>query len=350
MNKTAMRAAVKSLKRFSKRAAFEIKKKAPGLLMFGGVATMVGGTVFACKATLKVADIVNDAADDMAYIDAIKNEGKVLSTGEIYTEELAANDKKTLKIQTIAKVAKCYAPAALLICLGIVGVCCGHKILSNRYTSMVVAYEGAKTAYMNARERAKEKFGDDVANEIFNPKTKKKVKAVDKDGNEYEKEIEVPELTGNFADGYHAVFCPETTRDFSDWNTMNAAFIIGQLSYLNRRLEEDGYLYLNDALEAFGLEKVPEGQVLGWIFDPNAEKFGENNHYIWLGPNIEDFVLDCENGHYDNVVESVWLEFIFNIDGNIVEKQLKNIDKDNSVMHSSTKYESNYLDFIVEKD
>ena len=26
-----------------------------------------------------------------------------------------------------------------------------------------------------------------------------------------------------------------------------------------------GYLFLNDVLDAFGLEKVPEGQVLGWI-------------------------------------------------------------------------------------
>lgn len=312
----------------------KISRNAPGLLMTGGILSMVGGTVSACKATLKVHDIVDEAVNTLHFIESLEGQNKPLKTGEIYTTELAEIDKKNLKIKTMVAVAKGYLPAITLIALGIVGICCGHTVLKQRYTTMIVAYEGIKTSFENYRKKVADKWGKEAENDIYyGEKTKKIVKAIDENGEVYDKEIET--RVGGCSDGYHVIFCPETTRDFSDWNTMNAAFIIGQLSYLNRKLHEDGYVYLNTALEAFGFETVPEGQVLGWIDSPDKEALGENEFKIWLGPDVEDFIRDCEIGLFDDVVESIWHEFIFNIDGNIVNGLL---DK------KKEKTELNYLD------
>ena len=322
------------IKRSISRGKQTIKRNAPGLLMTGGIVSMVGGTVSACKATLKVHDIIDDAVNTLHFIESLEGQNKPLKTGEIYTTELAAIDKKNLKIKTMVAVAKGYLPAITLIALGIVGVCCGHAVLKQRYTTMIVAYEGLKTSFENYRKKVADKWGKEAENDIYyGEKTKKIVKAIDENGEVYDKEIET--RVGGCADGYHVIFCPETTRDFSDWNTMNAAFIIGQLSYLNRKLKEDGYVYLNTALEAFGFEPVPEGQVLGWIDSPDKKMHGEDEFKIWLGPDVEDFVRNCEIGLLDDVVESIWHEFIFNVDGNIVNSLL---DK------KKEKVELNYLD------
>lgn len=44
-------------------------------------------------------------------------------------------------------------------------------------------------------------------------------------------------------------------------------FIKSQQAYFNHRLHAVGYVFLNDILDALAINRIPEGQIVGWLLD-----------------------------------------------------------------------------------
>ena len=90
-------------------------------------------------------------------------------------------------------------------------------------------------------------------------------------------------------------------------------FLKLQQSYANKRLKEEGYLFLNDVYEMLGFLKTSAGQVVGWIYDediPNGDNFVDFGIYNIDNPKANDFV----NGYERSIVLD------FNVDGIIYDK------------------------------
>ncbi len=81
--------------------------------------------------------------------------------------------------------------------------------------------------------------------------------------------------------------------------------------YANQRLQERGYLYLNEVYELFSIPKVEYGYKVGWFYD-------EKNP---IGDNFVDFNLDDEiNEDFINGNNNAILVLDFNVDGDISER------------------------------
>ena len=86
---------------------------------------------------------------------------------------------------------------------------------------------------------------------------------------------------------------------------VNKYYLKLQENYLNAKLENRGYLFLNEVYEALGVARTRLGQVCGWIFDPenpngdncvdldisNERNNNDENVFI-LDPNVDGFILD----------------------------------------------------------
>lgn len=92
--------------------------------------------------------------------------------------------------------------------------------------------------------------------------------------------------------------CPAWTNN-REYNLM---FLRCQQNYANDRLKAKGKVYLNEVHEMLGAPCTPEGQLCGWIYDPNDpnrdsyidldidnERNSEGTTFI-LDPNVDGIV------------------------------------------------------------
>ena len=90
MNKTEL---MNKVTRKLYKVKFGLKKHSPEILVGAGVIGVVGASVMACKATLKVNTVVEETKTNLHKIEEAGQKG-VTEAGEVYTEE----DVKTEKV------------------------------------------------------------------------------------------------------------------------------------------------------------------------------------------------------------------------------------------------------------
>lgn len=290
------------------KAKLSAIKHGPQLMIIGGVTATVVGTVMACKATLNVNDILDEAKDNLDKIHMVEDKNI-----EEYTEQDAVKDKTIVYTQTTLKMIKNYALPAAVIGAGITSILAGNKIMKQRYAALSAAYATLDSSFKGYRERVKERFGEQVENEIrYNLRAEKMI-VTDEDGNTTEKEVYVAPTDINGYSPYAQFFDIGNTY-WEDDLSSRMMFLKAQEQYANDLLVSRGYLYLNEVYENLGLNKTKAGQIVGWIYDPEHNDVGDN--YVDFGiynvnhRNCIDFVNgDCE---------AILLDF--NVDGNIWDK------------------------------
>lgn len=250
------------------------RKHSPTILFGAGIASMLGSTILACNATLKLEKVLdtiesdkNKVRDTKEYVDA----GKA-PEGATYSDEEVENDLRLTSIQGMAKVAKLYAPA---VGLGIVGVVCltkSHRILEQRNVALTAAYVAVDQAFTKYRERVVDRFGEDLDREL-----------------RYDfQEVEViDESTGKVSTGYIAgdgdpmMYARWFDGDSStSWNPphleeYNWLFLRQQQNWANDYLHAKGHLFLNDVYRMLGLDETTAGQIVGWVYEKDNE-VGDN--------------------------------------------------------------------------
>ena len=296
------------IKNMLNKTKLSVVKHGPQFMIIGGVAATVVGAVMACKATLKLSDILDESKDTLDKIHMVEN-----SHNEEYTEEDAVKDKTIVYVQTGVKLIKNYALPMAVMGAGITSILAGNKILKNRYAALTAAYATLDSSFKGYRERVKERFGEEVEREIrYNLQVEKHI-VTDEDGNVTEKEVVI---APSDIDGYspYAQFYDVGNYNWEEDLSARLLFLNAQQQYANDLLKSRGYLYLNEVYENLGLNKTKAGQVVGWIYDPEHNDVGDN--YVDFGiynvnrRNCIDFVNgDCE---------AILLDF--NVDGNIWEK------------------------------
>lgn len=296
------------IKNMLNKTKLSVVKHGPQFMIIGGVAATVVGAVMACKATLKLSDILDESKDTLDKIHMVEN-----SHNEEYSEEDAVKDKTIVYVQTGVKLIKNYALPMTVMGAGIASILAGNNIIKNRYAALTAAYATLDSSFKGYRERVKERFGEEVENEIrYNLQVEKHI-VTDEDGNVTEKEVVIAPAD---IDGYspYAQFYDVGNINWEDELSARLLFLNAQQQYANDLLKSRGYLYLNEVYENLGLNKTKAGQIVGWIYDPEHNDIGDN--YVDFGiynvnrRNCIDFVNgDCE---------AILLDF--NVDGNIWEK------------------------------
>lgn len=304
-----MNAVMANVSRFAAKAKFKLGKHSPEILMVVGAVGAVTSTVMACKATLKVNDILAAHDATVATIHDVQ-EGKVqIKAGEEYTEEDVKKDLTTTYVQTGLKIAKLYAPAVILGTLSIGCMFGSNHILQKRNAALTAAYVTLDKAFGDYKERVTERFGDRVQSELEHGIKAVEVesKVVNEDGTEETIKSYVDEV-----DGAHSPYDLIFDEMIDEWQP-DAQYNKWHLAQVedtaNRRLRTQGYLFLNDVYRMIGrynsgaMIVKPEGQIVGWLYDPNNENL---QNCVKLG-------LDKMQGDRNVVLH-------FNVDGPIIDK------------------------------
>lgn len=309
MNKTGMKITIKTA---AKKAMFNVKKHSPEILIVAGIAGVVTSAVMACKATMKVNEVLDETKENINKVhDVMADQG--ISEKE-YSKEDSARDLAIIYGKAGVKLVKLYGPAIALGGLSLTAIVCSNNILRKRNVALAAAYTAIDTSYKQYRSRVIEKFGENVDREMkYGIKAVQiEEKTVDENGKKktVKKTVEVvnPYDYSDYA-RFFDVGNPNWEKD-SEYNLM---FLKRQQAYANDKLKANGYLFLNEVYDMLGIPKSKAGQVVGWIYDPEN---GSGDNYVDFG--IYNVNREASRDFVNGYERTILLDF--NVDGNIWEK------------------------------
>lgn len=301
---------INKLSRSVHKVGFQLKKHSPEILITAGVVGTVASTIMACKATTKINDILEDHKDQTEAIHEGMDAGEV--RGHVYTVEDGKKDLTIVYTQTAVKLVKLYAPSVVLGAASITALISSHTILKKRNVALAAAYATVDRGFKEYRGRVIERFGKELDRELkYNIKAKTiEETVIDENGEEKTVTKTVSVADPNTHSDYARFFddgCAGWAKDAE----YNLTFLKMQQAEANKRLQREGYLFLNDVYTMLGIPRTKAGNVVGWIYDeknPIGDNFIDFGIYDYYNQKNRDFV----NGYERTILLD------FNVDGDIL--------------------------------
>lgn len=286
------------------RQALQVQKASPNLLFGAGIVGVVGATVLACRATLKVEEIVDEAAKKKIDIEAVLTDPNIKSS--VYSEQDARQDMAVLYIQTAVKFTKLYAPAVGLGALSIFALCSSHNILTKRNAALAAAYAALDKGFKEYRNRVIAEYGEDKDRELKYGYVEREIVEETETGPEV-KRLKVADPNGR---SVYARFFDEASRNWKPNPAANLMFIRCQQNYANDLLKARGHVFLNEVYDMLDVPRTPAGAVVGWVLG------GDGDNVIDFG--LYDGKTDAARDFINGWEKSILLDF--NVDGVVYDK------------------------------
>ena len=302
------------LKSNMNKALFVMKNKSPELLIGSGIVLGIAAAVSACKATLKVEEVVDEAKMKLDKIHEAHEHGAT-EHGLSYSEEDYQKDLVTQYTKTGVEFVKLYGPAVIMGCVSIGCILGGHRVLTKRNAAITAAYTAVRKAYDAYNERVIEKYGKEEADNLkYGLKTEKIIETKeDENGNTIGEEKTI--VTSDPIASPYSKFFDECSRCWKNNAEYNLMFLRGQQNLANDRLIANGYLFLNDVYDMLDIERTEEGQVVGWVYDKDRPTYVDFGIYNGVRERNRAFV----NGYESSILLD------FNVQGIIKDKFTKYI-------------------------
>ena len=302
-NKTEI---MKSVNGVASKAVMKLKKHSPEILVVAGIAGTVVSAVLACKATTKVAEILDETKGTLDTIHEGMETGAI--NGQEYTNEDGKKDTVVVYAQTGMKLAKLYGPAIILGTLSVTSILASNNILRKRNVALGAAYAAIDKSFKEYRGRVIERFGEQVDTELKYGIKAKKFEEIEVDpetGKEKNVKKTVMVADPNLQSDY-AVYFDSKSRNYETNPDYNRMFLKAQQAFANDKLQTRGHLFLNEVLDDLDLPRTPAGQIVGWTKDgPDG----------YVNFRIVEVERETEDGRHEPA-----LLLDFNVEGNIWEK------------------------------
>lgn len=302
-NKTEI---MKSVNGVASKTVMKLKKHSPEILVVAGIVGTVVSAVLACKATTKVAEILDETKGTLDTIHEGMKTGAI--NGQEYTTEDGKKDTVVVYAQTGMKLAKLYGPAIILGTLSITSILASNNILRKRNVALGAAYAAIDKSFKEYRGRVIERFGEQVDTELKYGIKAKKFEEIEVDpetGKEKKVKKTVMVADPNLQSDY-AVYFDSKSRNYETNPDYNRMFLKAQQAFANDKLQTRGHLFLNEVLDDLDLPRTPAGQIVGWTKDgPDG----------YVNFRIVEVERETEDGRHEPA-----LLLDFNVEGNIWEK------------------------------
>lgn len=255
------------------RHLMPVKTHSPTLLMGAGVIGVTASVVLACRATLKLSEVLEHGEENLKKVDAAQDK---------FEEEELQKAAFGVKLKVAVDVAKLYAPSALLLGGSLTLIVASNRILNKRNAGLAAAYTVIDKSYKEYRGRVREELGEEKDFEFANGISTAEVVVDGKNGPET---VTVSGLDQEAIENedqeisYRRVF-NRKNKNWRDGGNLNQFFLQMVQDEMNALLRLQKYVFLNDVYDALGFPRTMVGQVVGWVKNP---KDGEGDGYIDFG-------------------------------------------------------------------
>lgn len=283
-------------KRFAGSTEVFLKKHGPAILTGVGVVGFAATTYLVGKAVL-------NAQQD---VEEFKKNKQVIANRQItaaYTDKQRARDMGRFVILESAKICRIFVPAASVGAASVLCVIAAHGLMQRKQTALLAAYTALDAGFKAYRQRVRDELGEEKELELYRRPT---MRALDQTDGSDQQDYEI--LLSTVQPSLYSKFFDESNPNWTKTAEWNMMFIRGVQNYMNDRLIAYGYVFLNEAYEALGMERSQAGQIVGW------KKDGGGDGYVDFG--LYD-LADASGRAFVNGLEASCI-IDFNVDGPIV--------------------------------
>ena len=289
-----------------------LRDNAPTIGMVAGVALLVGATGVAVHNTLK-GSVSNKHESAIDIHKRHKEHREELeNTYEVIEDEAQKNacDSELRKdvFKEIGDFTKLYAIPASMLVMGTGLVVKSYKTVMTRLAEMTFAYEQLHTAYNVLSNKFREKLGiDELVDAEQGTRTEHR-ETVNENGEAVDEQFHVVDVNGPSAfevgGPYSFWFAPTTVsgKENRNWQSdmgLNENFIQCIISMVEfDQFRCNGYVFLNDVLKALGLEPVPNGYKVGWLYKP-----GDPNRFNHIAHSVTQYRIYHEDDDWHAEVD-----------------------------------------------
>ncbi len=274
------------------------QKHSPTMLFAGGVVGVVATTVLACRATLKLEEVLEYAHTNLET-------ARTLNHVE-YSEEDRTKDVAYIRIRSAVAITKLYGPAVIVGTLSIAVLTGSHNILSKRNAALTAAYAAIDKGFTDYRRRVVAEFGEDKDRELRYSSEKHEIMEETKQG----PKVSTVTRVGPGSPSVYARFFDEYSRSWEKTPEYNLLFLRCQQNHANDRFHARGHIFLNEVYDSLGIDRSQAGSVVGWVVSKEGDNFIDFGIFNGDNQASRDFVNGREG--------SILLDF--NVDGVIYDK------------------------------
>lgn len=267
------------------------KKNSPHIFFATGIVGVVGSTVLACRATLKLEKTLDDIKDDINVVngldlDRLSDREHAQAVGKVY-------------INSGVELVKLYGPSIVIGGISIAALTGSHVQLARRNTALTVTLGAVMKAYEQYRIRVQDEVGEKRELEIY--------RGLGDDTVEIEGHKKKVQTTDPNAWSIYTRIFDESNVNWQRDSELNRIFIQCQQNYANHMLQSRGHVLLNDVYDQLGFNRSKAGAIVGWVLD------GPGDGYIDFG------LFEAASARFmNNMEQSIILDF--NVDGVVYDK------------------------------
>lgn len=288
------------VKGMTQKGMMAVRRRSPEILMVLGITGGIGAAVMACVATRRLDPILEE---HQRRTEAAKKD-----------EPETGRELAKAYVETGVCVARLYAPSVTVGTLSVICILTGNNILRKRNAALAAAYATISGSFLSYRGRVAERYGEEAERELRTGSHQEKVELIETDENGKEKKVKrtVSIVDSNMPSDYARYFVYKEARAAEPSFDYNLFFLKAQQELANNLLKTRGYLFLNDVYDMLGIDRSLAGQVVGWVYDKNADDHGDN--FVDFG--IQEVYRKREDA-IGGVEKVILLDF--NVDGGILD-------------------------------
>lgn len=253
-----------------------LKKNSPHIFFGAGIVGAVGATVLACRATLKLEETLDEIKVDVEKV-KVAYEAQTITTQE-------KNRLMVLKAgRGMVKIGRLYGPSILLGAASVAALSNSHATLARRNSALTGGLAMASQAFEEYRERVRTEIGDEKERDVYYGITHEEQTI---DGKKRIVPVRGPEGLTRFA-----VVIDANSGVWERYPDLTLQRIKAAEAYIQQRVDNFGFAFLNDAYQALGIEDTSDGAIFGWV----KNKPNEPTTYVDFGldsyPTNSDFLM-----------------------------------------------------------
>lgn len=245
------------------------QQSSPAILFGVGIVGVIGATVLACRATLRVEEVVEETNRDI----------EKMQVREVLSEQAAQRQIWQIRAVGARKIFNLYAPAIGVGAISVIALAGSHRILTRRNAALSAAFTVLDRAFRDYRGRVRNAYGEEIEDAIYNGSDDWKT-LPHKPG---EKHAQLESATFTQAGPYSVFYDEMNAAGFKSDPEMNKLTIQAAEHFANEKLKIKGHVFLNEVLDMLGIEHTEMGATCGWLVDGGGDgyvDFGLNDNRL----------------------------------------------------------------------
>lgn len=302
-----IKSAIANAKTLVNNTKVQVKTHLPEIALVGGVALTLAGTIYACKQTLKLNDILDDHHRRIDEINNVQEGAEYKAedgTVKPYDDAAKVSDKICVYRDTTFAVCKIYILPAVLITVGEalkIYAFVSEKREAVKYATIA---NTALATLQQYRERWRDRVGDDEEAKVFYDRDTSTVTVMNDDGNGNTTTETINSTTCDIPRGqFSVIFSPSTSKMCDD----NLRYMLPVLQAWEAEFNDRCFaglnggeiVELNRVLRFMGCKERGDWMTAGWV----PRKFKGKVNHVSFGLDkykkpIEEGGLDYEKDGY----------------------------------------------------